>query len=119
MQQKQSRLAHCKVMMSVVDYQAGVSTIQLRFSVMSLLLAMSLLQMSLNILQLMTLKAGNTCRDAIEALQQMVGGARMQNLEYQTPLATKTIFRQPWATDGGLQEFVQTRPGGVLTNLRW
>lgn len=74
MQQKQSRLAHCKVMMSVVDYQAGVSTIAALLGDETSV-GDEPLQLSLNILQLMTLKAGNTCRDAIEALQQMASGA--------------------------------------------
>lgn len=74
MRSKQARLAHCKVMLSVVECQAGAATI-------AALLADETtageepLRIAVDILVSMTAKAGQTCQEGVEALHQMTSGA--------------------------------------------
>ncbi|KAF8171296.1 hypothetical protein BJ912DRAFT_1066235 [Pholiota molesta] len=74
MRSKQARLAHCKVMLSVVECQAGAATI-------AALLADETaageepLRIAVDILLSMTAKAGQTCQEGVEALHQMTSGA--------------------------------------------
>ncbi|KAF8968986.1 hypothetical protein BDZ97DRAFT_1797269 [Flammula alnicola] len=70
-QTKHARLAHCKVMLSVVDCQAGVSTIAALLADESSV-GEEALRLSIEIIQNMTSKAGHTCQDAVETLKHMV-----------------------------------------------